>query len=35
VSGDNLTPQKARILLAMALTRTRDAADISRMFATY
>ena len=35
VAGDNLTPQKARILLAMALTRTRDAADIGRIFATY
>jgi L-asparaginase len=32
---DNLTPQKARILLAMALTVTRDPAEITRMFLTY
>ncbi len=35
VTADNLTPQKARILLALALTRTKDAAEIRRMFATY
>jgi L-asparaginase len=28
--GDNLTPQKARILLMLALTRTRDRADSRR-----
>jgi L-asparaginase len=33
--ADNLTPQKARILLALALTRTREKAEIARMFATY
>jgi L-asparaginase/Glu-tRNA(Gln) amidotransferase subunit D len=33
--GDNLTPQKARILLMLALTRTRDAAELQRIFATY
>ncbi len=33
--ADNLTPQKARILLAMALTKTNDPAEIRRIFATY
>lgn len=33
--ADNLNPQKARILLALALTRTSDPAEIARMFATY
>ncbi|MDE2581299.1 MAG: asparaginase [Rhodospirillales bacterium] len=32
---DNLTPQKARILLALALTVSDDPAEITRMFATY
>jgi L-asparaginase len=35
IPADNLTPQKARILLALALTRTSDRAEIARMFATY
>ena len=35
VAADNLNPQKARILLMLALTRGRDVADIRRMFATY
>ncbi|MCJ2109111.1 asparaginase [Methylobacterium sp. E-041] len=35
LSADNLTPQKARILLALALTVTREPAEIARMFATY
>ena len=35
VPGDNLSPQKARILLMLALTRTRDLAEIRRMFAEY
>lgn len=35
VGGDTLTPQKARILLMLALTRSSDPADIKRMFATY
>ena len=35
ITADNLTPQKARILLALALTRTKDPAEIRRMFATY
>jgi L-asparaginase len=33
--ADNLSPQKARILLALALTKTRDPAEIARMFRTY
>ncbi|MFV0296331.1 MAG: asparaginase [Hyphomicrobiaceae bacterium] len=35
IGADNLNPQKARILLALALTRTSDKAEIQRMFATY
>lgn len=35
IPADNLNPQKARILLALALTRTRDPAEIRRMLATY
>ena len=33
--ADNLTPQKARILLALALTVTNDPERIARMFRTY
>ncbi len=33
--ADNLTPQKARILLALALSVTDDPAEIERMFRTY
>lgn len=35
LSADNLTPQKARILLALALTTTRDPATLREIFATY
>ena len=35
VAGDNLSPQKARILLMLALTRTTNTRDIQRMFSTY
>lgn len=35
VAGDNLNPQKARVLLTLALTRTSDVDEIQRMFATY
>jgi len=35
VAGDNLPPWKARILMALALTRTQDPDDIQRMFDTY
>ena len=33
--GDNLNPQKARILLMLALTKTRDLAEVRRMFREY
>ncbi|QGZ42279.1 L-asparaginase/glutamin-(asparagin-)ase [Pseudoduganella flava] len=35
VAADTLSPQKARILLMLALTRTNSTADIQRMFYTY
>ena len=35
VWGDNLTPQKARILLMLALTRTREGAELQRIFDEY
>jgi L-asparaginase len=35
IPGDTLNPQKARILLMLALTKTRDVADIRRMFGEY
>lgn len=35
VTGDNLSPQKARILLMLALTVTKDPAAIQRMFDEY
>ena len=35
VTADNLTPQKARILLMLGLTRTRERAELQRMFDTY
>ena len=35
LSADNLNPQKARILLALALTVTNDPAEINRIFETY
>lgn len=34
-AADNLPPWKARILLALGLTRTTDVAEIQRMFDTY
>jgi L-asparaginase len=33
--ADNLNPQKARILLALALTVTTDPDSIAEMFRTY
>lgn len=33
--GDNLTPQKARVLLMLALTRTRNTTDLQKIFETY
>ncbi|KMO12208.1 asparaginase [Methylobacterium platani] len=35
LSADNLTPQKARILLALALTVTRDPVALAEIFAAY
>ncbi len=35
VTTDNLNPQKARVLLMLALTKTSDAGEIQRIFATY
>jgi L-asparaginase len=35
LAADNLNPQKARLLLALALTRTSDPQEVARMFATY
>ncbi len=35
ISADNLNPQKARILLTMALTITNDPAEISKLFEEY
>ncbi|HSR10355.1 MAG TPA: type II asparaginase [Thermodesulfobacteriota bacterium] len=35
VAGDNLNPQKARVLLMMALTKTSSPAEIQRIFYEY
>jgi L-asparaginase len=35
IAGDNLNAQKARILLMLALTKTRDFAEIQRIFDEY
>jgi L-asparaginase len=35
ISGEDLAPVKARLLLMLALTRTKDAAEIQRMFSEY
>jgi len=35
IPADNLNPQKARILLALALTRSSERGEIMRMFRTY
>jgi L-asparaginase len=35
IPGDNLNPQKARVLLMLALTRTSNLEEIKRMFAEY
>ena len=35
LDGDTLNPQKARILLQLALTKTNDPAKIQRMFDEY
>jgi len=35
IAGDTLNPQKARILLMLALTKTNEVQEIKRMFAEY
>jgi L-asparaginase len=35
LAADNLTPQKARILLGLALARTSEGGELERIFATY
>jgi L-asparaginase len=35
VAGDNLNPQRARMLLALALTQTQDPNRIQSMFDEY
>jgi L-asparaginase len=35
IAGDNLSPQKARILLQLALTTTKDVEQIQHMFEVY
>ena len=35
IAADNLNPQKARILLSLALTKTNDPQAIATLFATY
>ena len=35
VASDTLNPQKSRILLMLALTKTSDSKEIQRMFYTY
>jgi len=35
VSVQHLLPQKARILLMLALTRTKDAREVQRIFSEY
>jgi L-asparaginase len=35
IAGDNLNPQKARILLMLALTKTTDLSEIQRLFDEY
>jgi L-asparaginase len=35
VVSDTLNPQKARILLMIALTKTRDTRELQRIFSEY
>jgi L-asparaginase len=35
VAADELNPQKARVLLMLGLTRTREPAALQQMFYTY
>jgi L-asparaginase/Glu-tRNA(Gln) amidotransferase subunit D len=35
VGGEDLAPIKARILLMLALTKTKDTAELRRIFSEY
>ncbi len=35
IASDELNPQKARVLLSLALLKQRSAADLQTMFRTY
>jgi len=35
IAGDNLNPQKCRVLAMLALAQTDDREEIRRMFLTY
>lgn len=35
ITADNLNPEKARVLLMLALTKTTDPHEVQRMFSTY
>jgi L-asparaginase len=35
IPSDNLNPQKARILLLLALSKTRDPGELRRIFSEY
>lgn len=35
VAADNLSPQKARVLFSLALTRTSDPDELQRFFDEY
>ena len=35
IAGEDLAPVKARLLLMLALTKTKDPAEIQRMFSEY
>jgi len=35
VAGEDFTPQKARILLMLALSATNDVGEVQRAFQTY
>jgi L-asparaginase len=35
IASDELNPQKARVLLSLALLKPRTAADLQKMFLTY
>ena len=35
IAADNLNPQKAAVLLSLALTRTQDPDEIQKFFDTY